>query len=148
MKSHPYLRAYMAGTTVPNVVIVMLVTVVSIARFVWKLPYPIEQIVIFPIAAAPNLFGIWNIVYVALRPERRLPIGVHGALLPFIIGPFVLTMGTLLGLVSFTSNEMVWFDSVRLPYAIGVTFIPIAVAAYYLIWKHIVGFLNAVLGVA
>ena len=26
--------------------------------------------------------------------------------------------------------------------------IPIAVAAYYLVWKHIVGFLNAVLGVA
>ena len=76
MKSHPYLRAYMAGTTVPNVVIVMLVIAVSIARFVWKLPYPIEQIVIFPVAAVPNLFGIWNIIYVALRPERRLPIGM------------------------------------------------------------------------
>jgi len=73
---------------------------------------------------------------------------MNGALLPFIIGPFVLTKGTLLGLVSFGSNGMVWFDSVRLPYAIGVTIMPISVAAYYLVWKHIVGFLNAVLGVA
>src|SRR5438105_14455782 len=138
----------MAGATLSNLLIIVLVTVVSIARFVWKLPYPIEQIMIFPMAAVPNLFGFWNIVYVALGPERRLPIGIHGALLPFIIGPFVLTMGTLLGLVAFTSSDMVWFDSVRLPYAIGVIIIPIPAAPYYLVPQHIARSLTPAPGLA
>jgi hypothetical protein len=138
----------MAGTTVPNLLILVLLALSSIGRFVYKLPFPWEEILVFPMALVPNLFGVWNILYVALGAERRLPIGVHGALLPFIIAPTFLAVAKSLGLLSFGSAELILFEAVRLPYAVGLAIFPIGIAAYYLVWKHIISFLNSVLGIA
>ena len=38
-------------------------------------------------ALVPNLFGLWNMFYLWLRPRPHLPIGLHGALLPFVLAP-------------------------------------------------------------
>src|SRR5271169_2109677 len=85
MDQHKYLRAYMAGIVVPTIVLVIGVTAFCIARYVYDLPVPIERLMIFPMAAVPNLWGLWNVLYVALRPRWQHPIGLHGALLPFLL---------------------------------------------------------------
>src|SRR5713101_2732321 len=97
MNTHPYLRAYMAGITVPTMLLLVAMTVFFVARFVYHVPIPIERLIVFPMALVPNLFGAWNIFYVWLRPRRHLPIGFHGALLPLLLAPIGFTIATSLG---------------------------------------------------
>ena len=91
--NHPYLRAYMAGIVVPTAFLLVAMTVFTLARFVFEVPVPIERVVVFPMALIPNLFGVWNMLYVGLRSRSPLSIGAHGALLPFVIVPLGLTLG-------------------------------------------------------
>src|SRR5881628_1779553 len=85
MNTHPYLRAYMAGIVVPSLGLLVALTVFILTRLVFHVPVPIERVIIFPMAVIPTAFGLWNMFYVWLRPHRNLPIGLHGALLPFIL---------------------------------------------------------------
>ena len=85
MNTHPYLRAYMAGVMVPSIFLLVVLTAFIVTRIVLRVPVPIERVIIFPMAVVPNLFGVWNMLYVALRTHRHLPIGFHGALLPLIM---------------------------------------------------------------
>ncbi|MGC2464581.1 MAG: hypothetical protein WA517_05250, partial [Candidatus Acidiferrum sp.] len=84
MNQHRYLRAYMAGIVVPTIVLVIGVTAFCIARYVYNFPPPIERIMIFPMAAVPNLWGFWNMLFIASHSRTHLTIGLHGALLPFL----------------------------------------------------------------
>lgn len=148
MNTHPYLRAYMAGITVPTMFLLVGLTAFCIARFGYEVPVPIERAIIFPMAIIPNLFGAWNVLYVALRSHAHLPIGLHGALLPFVLAPIGITAATLLGFLAATPEGFVWFEVIRIPYSrIGIAF-PIVIIVYYLVWKHLVGFLNELLGIA
>ena len=65
MNNHPYLRAYMAGIAVPTPLLLVALTLFSIARFVYNVPIPVERVIIFPMAIVPNLFGVWNVLHVA-----------------------------------------------------------------------------------
>src|SRR5260370_39801184 len=85
MNTHPYLRAYMAGTVVPCVALLGGATVFIVTRLVLRVHSPIERVIIFPMALVPNAFGLWNMLYVWSRPHHHLPIGLHGALLPVIL---------------------------------------------------------------
>jgi len=137
MKQHTYLRAYMAGIVVPTLVFVAVVTAFSIARYAYHWPVALERVMIFPMAAVPNLWGLWNMLFVASHSRTHLPIGVHGAILPFLLGP----LGMLLtGALDFQIPGFSW-KVLPLLAVIGLTL-------YYLIWKYIVGFLNALLGIA
>ena len=148
MGHHPYLRAYMAGIALPTVFLLVVLTVFCVARFVSRVPVPIERVIVFPMAVVPNLFGLWNILYVALRSRRHLPIGLHGALLPFVLAPLGFTLATALGFLAATHEGLVWFEAIRVPYAyLGVIF-SITVVIYYLVWKYVVDFLNDLVGVA
>ena len=148
MSHHPYLRAYMAGIAVPTVFLLVILTVFCVARFVYRVPVPIERVIVFPMAIVPNLFGLWNIVFVALRSRRHLPIGLHGALLPIVLAPLGFALATSLGFLAATHEGLVWFDALRVPYALFGVIFPIVVVVYYLVWKHLVGFFNEVLGIA
>ena len=148
MKTHPYLRAYMAGIAVPTILLLVAMSVFLVVRIVYKIPVPIERILVFPMALVPNLFGLWNMFYVWLRPRRHLPIGFHGALLPFIIVPVALTIATSLGFLAVTSQGLVLFQAVTIHYSFaGVGFL-CGLIIYYLVWKHLVGFFNELLGIA
>ena len=58
----PYLRAYMAGIAIPTAFLLVIMTVfVTVHRFHHE-PLPIDRVLVFPIAIAPNLWGAWNIV--------------------------------------------------------------------------------------
>ena len=143
---HPYLRAYMAGITVPTVFLVVVLIVFCIARFVYNVPVPIERVMVFPMALIPNVFGLWNILYLILKARHRYSLGLHGALLPFVIVPTGFGLGSLLGIQSIISNGFLMFD-IRLTYLHAAVAFGAVVAVYYLVWKHIIRFLNELLGI-
>jgi len=148
MNTYPYLRAYMAGITVPSMVLLIVLSSFLTARYAFHIPIPIERAIIFPMALVPNIFGLWNMFYLWLRPRRHLPIGLHGAILPFLLAPLGFLLATCLGILTASSAGLVWFGQIEVPYsyfAIGFCF---ALIAYYLVWKYLVGFFNEVLGIA
>ena len=148
MKTHPYLRAYVAGIAVPTMLLLVAMSVFSVTRYVYKIPIPIERVIVFPMALVPNLFGVWNMLYVWLRPRRHLPIGFHGALLPFVLAPIAFTIATSLGFLGVTPRGFVWFQAITLHYSFAATGFLCALIIYYLVWKHLVGFFNELLGIA
>jgi hypothetical protein len=71
-----------------------------------------------------------------LRKRFRIPLGLHGALVPVIVGPLALASARLLG--------------IEIPNLVLKMFpagLAIVILAYYLAWKYLVGFLNRVLEV-
>jgi hypothetical protein len=148
MKTHPFLRAYMAGIVVPTMLLLVAMTVFCVARLIYRIPIPIERVLIFPMAIVPNLFGVWNIFYVWLRPRRHLPIGFHGALLPLLLAPIGFTIATSLGFLAVTPRGFVLFEAITIHYPFVATGFLCALLLYYLVWKHLVGFFNELLGIA
>lgn len=137
MSTHPYLRAYMAGITLPTIFLLFIMSFFVIARYIYNVSVPIERVIVFPMAMVPNLWGLWNVLYVSLHGHRRLPIGLHGAVLPFLQLAIAFCLTRLLHF------EIPAFAATALP--IGF---PIVVVVFYLLWKHLVSFFNTLLGVA
>jgi hypothetical protein len=137
MSAHPYLRAYMAGIVVPTVFVLVIFAVFCVARFVYDVDVPIERIIVFPLALVPNLWGLWNLLYVSRHSHRRLPLGLHGAVLPVLVTPLAVGGAMVLGFAfpsSFATAFLLAF--------------PIVLVVYYVIWKYLVGFFNELLGIA
>jgi hypothetical protein len=145
--NHPYLRAYMAGIVVPTAFLLVVMGVFCLARFVFRVPVPIERVIVFPMALIPNMFGAWNMLHVALMPGRRLSIGAHGALLPFVLVPLGFTLGMLLGVINIDRDGVHAFQTVRLAYVAAAFVFPVVIIVYYLVWKYMVAFLNDVVGI-
>jgi len=148
MNTHPYLRAYMAGIVVPTIVLLFLLTGFVIARHVYRVPIPIERAIVFPMGIVPNLFGLWNMLYLRLSPHRYLPIGFHGAILPFLLAPSGFLLGRSLGILTLRPEGLVYFQAVTVPYSYFVAGFSFALIAYYLVWKYLIGFFNRMLGIA
>ena len=137
MNKHLYLRAYLAGIAIPTVFLLIIMTGYTIIRYVYAIPVPIERVIVFPMAAVPNAWGLWNVLYVAFVEKRHISLGLFGGVLPLLLAPggYVVTR-----LLSFTVPHEVF---VYAPFAL-----PIGLIVYYLVWKYFVGFLNAELGIA
>ncbi|MPZ19428.1 MAG: hypothetical protein GEV06_16150 [Luteitalea sp.] len=136
MKTHPYIRAYMAGITLPTLFLLVILTAFVIARYVYDVDVPVERVVVFPMAAVPNSWGAWNILYVWLRKRVSWPIGLHGALLPLLLVPAGYLVARAVG-VPFPLTAAQLFPVV----------LPLGLVAYYLLWKYLVGSLNDLLGI-
>jgi len=148
MNTHPYLRAYMAGIVVPTLVLLLVLTGFCIARLVYRVPVPIERVIVFPMALVPNLFGLWNMFYLWLRPRPHLPIGLHGAILPFVLAPCGFALARGLGFVTLGSGGIQCVEQYVIPYPYVASVFAIGLIVYYLVWKYLVGFFNQVLGIA
>ena len=144
MRPHPYLRAYMAGIVVPTMFLLVIMTVYACFRFFFEVPSqfvveiaarPIERAIVFPMAVVPNLWGVWNMLHLALRSRARWSIGLHGALLPLLLIPGVVALARLLDVFT-----------IQMPFALLMA--PIVMSVYYLAWKFLVGFLNEEVGIA
>jgi hypothetical protein len=133
MKPHIYLRAYMAGVVVPTIFLLVVATVFTVFRYVYNIPVPVERVIIFPMAVVPNAWGLWNILFVALRDRLQLSLGLFGALLPFLLAPLGLVVASLLNAPIPRFAVHVW------PIAA-----PVGLLIYYFAWKYLVGFLNRV----
>ncbi|MGA7381738.1 MAG: hypothetical protein WBX03_12890 [Terriglobales bacterium] len=148
MNTHPYLRAYMAGIVVPTLVLLLVLSGFVMARLVCRVPLPIERVIVFPMALVPNMFGLWNMFYLWLRPRPHLPIGLHGALLPFILAPCGLALASGLSFVTLGSRGLMWLDQLVVPYPYVAVAFAVGLIVYYLVWKYLVGFFNQMLGIA
>ena len=146
--NHPYLRAYMAGISVPTPLLLVALTLFSIARFVYNVPIPVERVIVFPMAIIPNLFGLWNVLHVASRSRTRLSLGIHGAILPFILAPLGFFLGRALGFLQATGHGFVYFDVVDIHYVHAALVFSVVLIVYYLVWKYLIGFFNHVAGIA
>jgi len=144
MRTHPYLRAYMAGIVVPTVFLLVIMLVDAYHRFYFEVPnqfvlglpaYPLERAVLFPMAIVPNAWGAWNMLYLALRSRVRLPLGVHGSLLVLILIPGGVALARVL-------------DAFSIQLQFAVPMIPIGMGLYYLAWKYLVAPLNHEMGIA
>jgi hypothetical protein len=148
MNTHPYLRAFLAGAFVPTLVLPLILTMFIVVRLVLQAPVPIERALVFPMALVPSLFGLWNMLWLASHLRTRLPIGLHGALLPIFMAPIGALVACGLGLLALGAGGVTWFRVCEVPYfLVGCGFLA-AMAAYYLVWKYIVGFVNRTLGIA
>jgi hypothetical protein len=137
LKGHPYIRAYLAGIAPPTLFLPIVLTAVTVARFAFSVQLPLERVVIFGMAVVPNLWGLWNILYVRLSQRHIVPLGLLGAALPLLLAP----MGA--GLMRLLELPI----PVEVIAGFPVAF-PVILIAYYLAWKYLVAFLNALLGVA
>ena len=144
MRPRPYLRAYMAGIVVPTLMLLVIMSIDAYhvfylevpSQFIFGLPSrPLERTILFPMAVVPNLWGVWNMLWVATKARTQLLLGVHGSLLPILMVPAGIVLGRALELFH-----------VQMGYALLA--IPVGMAAYYLAWKFLVGFLNQEMGIA
>jgi hypothetical protein len=131
MRAHRYVRAYLAGVALPTLVVCTagLIAVVFFDRF----DAPVQRALLLPIATNPVLWGVWNVVWVALGPRWRVQIGWHGAMLAVLLIGIGVVLATRLNVSEVT------------PQRSGAVLIPTAVA-YYLLWRYAVGFLNSLVG--
>jgi hypothetical protein len=106
------------------------------SQFVIGLPGPpLERAIVFPMAVVPNAWGIWNMLYLAVRSRLPLSLGLHGALLPLLLMPGGFALARA-------------FDVFGIQWQFALPMVPIGMAVYYLAWKFLVGFLNEELGIA
>ena len=137
MNKHPYLRAYMAGIAVPTFVLLFIMTAYTVFRYVYNFPVPVERFIVFPMAVVPNLWGLWNVLFIAWRRRVPLSLGLHGAILPIVLAPLGLLASALL------KFSIPGFAAHIFPVAA-----PLALIVYYFAWKYFVGFLNRTLDLA
>ena len=144
MRMHPYLRAYMAGIVVPTLFLLVIVSVDAYHRYYFEVSSqfvlglsarPLQRALLFPMAIVPNVWGLWNVLYLATKSRLRLPLGVHGALLVLLIIPGGVMLARLL-------------DAFTIHWRFALPMVPIGMTAYYLAWKFLVGFLNEEMGIA
>jgi hypothetical protein len=133
----------MAGIFVPTLFLLVILSVLVWFHFYLEVPTqfafgvpmrPLERAIVFPMAVVPNLWGLWNALHLALPSRARLPLGVHGALLPLLLMPAGVILARAL-------------DVFTIQWRFALPAAPIGMAVYYLAWKYIVGFLNDEIGV-
>jgi hypothetical protein len=129
----PYLRAYMAGITVPTIVAPFIIAALAL-QHTSAHPFHIEDVLIFPVGLVPNAWGLWNMLFLRVRASRELPAGLAGAALVLVLAPAGYFVQLAVG-------KMIWTPTL---FAIGF---PVALVGYYLAWKYFVAGLNDMLGV-
>lgn len=147
MNGHPYFRAFLAGILIPTFVMPVFLAAFIILRIVLSVPVPVEQAFIFPMGVVPILWGVWNMLWWGSRGKTGLPVGIHGAALPVLLLPLGTGLAYGCGALEFAGSGVHWFQTAFIPYVLIVPCILAAVAAYYLVWKYAVGWVNRELGI-
>ena len=148
MTTHPYLRAFLAGVFVPTLILPGMLLLFLIVHYAYQPSFPVEHALIFPMSLIPVSWGLWNVLWKWSNASTHLPVGVHGAILPVLLLPTGAFVGTASGIVHLGPANATWFQTIQVPYAVIGLFFAAALAAYYLVWKYIVGFVNRTLGIA
>jgi hypothetical protein len=148
MSAHPYARAYMAGVALPTMVLLVILAGFIVLRLILQIPTPIERIIVFPMAVVPNVFGLWNMLYLRLRESRQVSIGAFGAALPFVLAPLGGAVACSLGFLTITPVGLAYFGALQVSYGLLAGVFCVVVVIYYLVWKYLVNFFNEVVGIA
>lgn len=137
MNKHPFLRAYLAGIAVPTVFLLLIMTAYTFIRYVYDVSIPVERVIVFPMAAVPNAWGLWNVLYLSVAQRRHFSLGLFGGALPLVLAP-----------CGYVVTRLLSFNVPTHLLEIAPFALPIGMIVYYLVWKYFVGFLNAELGIA
>ena len=148
MNSHPYLRAFLAGVFVPTLLLPGMLLLFLLVHYAFQPSFPVERGLIFPMSLIPVTWGLWNILWKASHVSTHLSVGAHGAILPLFLLPAGTLIGTALGILQLGASHATWFQAIQVPYAWIAVLFAAALAAYYLVWKYVVGFMNRTLGIA
>ena len=144
MRTHPNLRAYMAGIVVPTLFLLVVVAVDAYQKYYFEVSNqfviplasrPLDRALLFPMAVVPNVWGLWNMLYLRLRSRVPLSLGAHGALLVVFLIPGGIGLARLV-------------DSFTIQWQFALPMFPIGMIVYYLAWKYGVRFLNEEMGIA
>jgi hypothetical protein len=144
MRTHPYVRAYMAGIVVPTLFLLVVVSVDAYQKYYFEVSNqfviplasrPLDRALLFPMAIVPNVWGLWNMLHLRLPTRLRLSLGMHGALLVVFLIPGGIALAHL-------------FDTFTIQWQFALPMFPVGMAIYYLAWKYLVGFLNQEMGIA
>jgi hypothetical protein len=134
----------MAGVTIPTFVLMLILTVYAYNRFYFEVSSqfviplpgePLDRAIVFPMAVVPNMWGVWNMLYLALRARLPWSLGVHGALLVLVLMPLGFALASSL-------------DVFTVQWDFALPMAPVGMTVYYLAWKYLVGFLNQEVGIA
>ena len=87
-------------------------------------------------------------LWLGSHARTHLPLGLHGAFLPILLMPGGAVLGACLGILAIGQSGVVWFHTLPVSYALLAPMFMVALIAYYLLWKYVVGFLNRTLGIA
>jgi hypothetical protein len=93
---------------------------------------PLERALLFPMAVVPNVWGLWNMLYLRLRP--RMSLGLFGSLLVVLLIPGGIALAAV-------------FDTFTTQWKFALPMFPVGMTVYYLAWKYAVGFLNGEMGI-
>jgi hypothetical protein len=144
MKAHPYVRAYMAGIVVPTLFLLVVVAVDAYHKYYFEVSNqfviplaarPLDRALLFPMAVVPNMWGLWNMLYLRFRSHLPVSLGTYGALLVVLLIPGGIALARL-------------FDAFAIQWRFALPMFPVGMALYYLAWKYVVGFLNQEVGIA
>jgi hypothetical protein len=134
----------MAGIAVPTFMLILILTVYAYNRFYFEVSSqfviplpgdPLDRAIVFPMAVVPNMWGAWNMLYLALRSRLGWSLGVHGALLVLVLMPLGFALASAL-------------DVFTVQWDFALPMAPVGMTVYYLAWKYLVGFLNQEVGIA
>ena len=144
MRAHPYVRAYMAGIVVPTLFLLVVVAVDAYHKYYFEVSNqfviplssrPLDRALLFPMAVVPNMWGLWNMLYLRFRSHLRVSLGLYGALLVVLLIPGGIALARL-------------FDVFAIQWRFALPMFPVGMILYYLAWKFVVGFLNQEVGIA
>ena len=89
-----------------------------------------------------------GIAILASRERTHLPLGTHGAILPFVLAPGGFILGRCLGFLKATGNGFTYFGMAQVHYVHVAVIFTFVLIVYYLVWKYLIGFFNRVEGIA
>ena len=105
-----------AASGIPTAFLLVILAVFVAIHQVYQGPLPVDGLFVFPMAIAPNLWGAWNMLYVAIRRRRHWPLGTHGVLLALIVGPSAWFIAHALGVPNATVDRAI----VAYPFGVAV----------------------------
>ena len=144
MQPRRYLRAYMAGIVVPTLFLLVIMVVDAYQKYYFEVSNqfvfplasrPLQRALLFPMAVVPNMWGLWNMLYLRYRSSLPWTLGLHGALLVVLLIPGGVVLAGAL-------------DTFTIQWRFALPMFPIGMAVYYLAWKYGVGRLNVEVGIA
>jgi hypothetical protein len=122
----------MAGIVVPTLFLLVVVAIDAYQKYYFEVSNqfvfplasrPLERALLFPIAVVPNVWGLWNMLYLRLRRRVHLSLGAHGAFLVVFLIPGGIGLARL-------------FDTFAIQWQFALPMFPIGMAVYYLAWKN------------
>jgi hypothetical protein len=148
MREHTYVRAYLAGIATPTVFLLVVMTVYAVLRYVYDFPVPVERVIVFPMAVVPNLWGLWNVLYISRGARYPLSIGLHGAILPILLAPLGIFFASLLNFHVLIHDAGIGAHEIASGITLLIAAPVVGLSLYYFAWKYLVAFLNRVVGLA